>query len=293
MSELALVLIIMVVFISILVFYVLSKKLRSQKEKQAYGVIWLHHLRHLLADIQQHRGLSSGYLNGDVNLMPRIEDLQKKIGQDIKQVNSINQWIICNNNWLAISSHWSRLKDQYTSNTIANNLQQHGKLIRNLLYLVEEMAEEHHLLHLESVSGVDIDFIWKDLLETTEYMGQARALGTGIAASGNCGSVEKVKLHYLKDKIKSSGASLAQQLPNANKASKSIGLLLTTIDKNFIHGLPDSHFISAEEYFNIATTALNGIYEEYDKLIEMTKGVVWEDGRSEYVHPQFSFTVKN
>lgn len=246
------------------IFLISTQRRAILLEKQHIGLQWLKHLRILLSSIQQHRGLTTGYLNGDSSLLDRIQVLQQNINININNVNRVDEWISKNRNWTTITEHIQRLSKNFKTNSISNNLQQHNKLIRNILYIVEEMAEEHHMLDITPAANIDVEFIWKDLLETTEHMGQARAIGTGVAASGQCSSVEKIKLRYLTDKINHSGEELLNQLPNASNVASSIALLIDTIDKNFIAPNEEQPFISASEYFDIATSALDGIYQEYD-----------------------------
>lgn len=255
---------ILLITLLIAITWLSIRRKKRMSEKQQIGLQWLKHLRNLLSSIQQHRGLTTGYLNHDKSLLGRIEKLQRTIILNIKQVNSVDEWMIKNHNWEKITLHIQRLSKSFKNNSIENNLQQHNKLIRNVLYIIEEMAEEHHMLDISSIENIDIEFIWKDLLETTEHMGQARAIGTGIAASGKCSSVEKIKLKYLTEKINHNGKQLVKQLPHANNVSSNITLLLKTIDNNFIARNDDNIIISASEYFDIATSALNGIYDEYD-----------------------------
>lgn len=250
---------------SIVIFTIINKK--KFKKKQKIGLMWLILLRDFLSHIQQHRGLTTGYLNGDLSLEHRINELQIKLDSDITEIYSIDSWMFDNENWRSIVDHWGRLKENVKTNTIDNNLVQHGKLIRNILYIIEEMAEDHKLLQLDNIDQYGVDFIWKNLLEATEYMGQARALGTGISASKVCGSVEKIKLNYLMGKIKESEKLIIGVFPNTESVHFNIGLLLDTIEKNFFQNDDSQHLISANEYFDLATKALNGVYSEYDSVV--------------------------
>lgn len=239
------------------------------KKKQRTGLQWLLLLRGFLSHTQQHRGLTTGYLNGDQSLEQRIEQLHQSLMSDIKKIENIDEWITENENWNSIKDHWLRLKRGYKTNTMENNLTQHGCLIRNILYLIEEMAEHHQLLRLDNIDEFGVDFIWRNLLETTEYMGQARALGTGISASQSCSSVDKIKLNYLKDKITESGHLITKTFPKADSVHKNISLLLSTIETNFFQKNSRDTLISANEYFDLATKALNGVYDEYDHTVRL------------------------
>lgn len=261
-------------FFAITIMVINKKNKTTLKNKQRIGLQWLILLREFLSHTQQHRGLTTGYLNGDFSLEQRINQLHTQLKKDIQHIETIDEWVSENDNWNAIKDHWQRLKDGYKHNTIENNLTQHGCLIRNILYLIEEMAEDHQLLRLENIDQFGVDFVWRNLLETTEYMGQARALGTGISASQSCCSVDKIKLNYLKDKITESGKLITKTFPNSDSVHTNIILLLNTIESNFFQKSPTDTLISANEYFDLATKALNGVYAEYDSTVKQFDGQV-------------------
>ncbi|WP_156491858.1 MULTISPECIES: hypothetical protein [unclassified Oleiphilus] len=64
---------------------------------------------------------------------------------------------------------------------MTNNIEQHNRLIINLLYLIENQAESYlPMLSFGRDSGLDV--IWKELLETIEAIGQTRAIGMGVVS---------------------------------------------------------------------------------------------------------------
>lgn len=242
------------------------KRLRAMK--QAVGLQWLHSMRLLLANIQKHRGLSTGYLKGDHGLQDKIDVLQTTITQNFQEIESVDTWLSDNESWQSIREHWQRLQLRYTELEVENNLTQHGKIIRNTLYLIEEMAEAHCLLRISNIDLYGYDFIWKDLLQAVEYMGQARALGTGVAASGSCDSVERIRLNYLKEKINAATASLWKKMPYCPDSKRTVEFLLLSLDTDI---LQHRTTIAANDYFDLATQAIESLYGEYDKTVSSLK----------------------
>ena len=100
-------LIISIVMVSLFITGINKKKHR--KDRQMLGLAWLRNLRVLLSYIQQHRGMSTGYLNGGVTLKNEIDSLQKKVNNEITNISQLNSWMNINSNWQSIIQHWLRL----------------------------------------------------------------------------------------------------------------------------------------------------------------------------------------
>jgi len=219
------------------VVFVLLIKAKTKKKlhyTQALGVLWLRSLRNFLSKIQKHRGLSNAYINGDRTKLAEIERLEATIAEDIFQISNVDRWITSNDRWSGLVEHWSRLKSHFRKSEDAqNNMLQHNRLIQNTLYLIEEMADEHSLLSLTGDAS-NLEYLWRDLLHAIEYMGQARAVGSGITAKKNCSSVERIRMNYLYKKIEENCLGITSKLPQGDMAEREIRSLLSTIDAHIL-----------------------------------------------------------
>ncbi|MDN4501223.1 nitrate- and nitrite sensing domain-containing protein [Alteromonadaceae bacterium BrNp21-10] len=225
--------------------------------------------RHLLAAMQQHRGLCNGYLNGDTSLLKRIESLQRNIDQHIKLILDCETdaaWIRNNELWMGIEDHWGRLSVHFKHGDSSSNLNQHNSIISDLLYLIEECAENHQLQELAINPNLPAAFLWQQLLYSAEYIGQARAIGTGIAAAGMSTSVQRIKLNFLQTRI--------QELLNTSELQSvegDINKLIKAINQHILLDKPD---VAADEYFNLATHTLNQVLERFDYFVrQLVDGV--------------------
>lgn len=195
-----------IVFSLLLVFAGLSavlihlKKDQQDKQNQCKQCLdLLINLKILLISIQQHRGLSVGFLHGNASLRPKIRGLENAINQ---------QWILVSQRfpkvrgqplYEGISSHWGRLQTRWEQLSVSNNIEQHNRLITNLLYLIEDQAANNpHLLFQAKAAGLEI--IWKELLETIEAIGQTRAIGMGVVNAGESKALDRIQLKFLIDK---------------------------------------------------------------------------------------------
>ncbi len=148
--------------------------------QQLQGLRWLQALRILLAHIQKHRGLSAGVLSGDRSLLPQLEETQQLISRDLLHIADVGDWVKDNVHWLAVTAHWARLAGRLHSMGLLNTIDQHNRLIKNILVFIDDIATEHYLT--KDVRSAPKN--WRELLAAAESVGQARALGTALTAGG-------------------------------------------------------------------------------------------------------------
>lgn len=261
MSELS-VLLILLIFAPLIIvgWFLRFSRLKKIRNKQLTGKVWLKLMAGLLGHIQQHRGLTNGYIKGSKDLKGDIVLLQSRIRRDIIDIEVVDAWVKLSDRWLSISDHWHRLTSTYEQKESENNLKEHNALIQNLLFLIDDMAQTHHLMRLNGMH-----LLWRELLTTTEYIGQARAIGTGLSAIGNCDSVSRIRLNYLCQKIKTQTQIIWRELKLDNSKQQSINILVNCIQEKL---LQDQVSITPKEYFEIASLAINQLYEQYTNKID-------------------------
>lgn len=260
LSNITLLLLITLVLISIGVYINALSLKKKNKALNKEGLSFLKKLRVLLGAIQQHRGLTMGYINGDKTLLKRISPIKQKINSQIADIEKQNNWDKNNLIWMGIADHWSRLSNNYENHDSKYNFTQHCNLIMNLLNLIEESAEKHHLHELTCSNQLNANFLWGQLLKSAEYIGQARAVGTSIAAAKKSTSVERIKLNYLKNRIEEFANNKDHQIE-----THLIHALLHSINKEILIDLPK---ISANDYFNQSTEAIDLILTKFDNYLD-------------------------
>lgn len=245
-----------------------KRRIRSQRQRQKVGLSWLQSLRVLLADMQRHRGLTTGYLNGDLALKHDIDQLQHTAGRGIKKISAMDPWMEGNGRWQAITQHWSRLAGRYANNSAENNMNQHNALIQNMLYLIDDMAQEHELLILRSREDQPLHLAWRELLLAAEFVGQVRALGMGITATQRCDSVNRIRLKYLCQKVEENTAKVWQQITPMHDSDTKVETLLSCIHRDIIKDRPT---IVPQAFFLVASDALDSLHGQYDQIVEELK----------------------
>lgn len=242
-----------------LAFLLISLRRKTQQASVlfAQGIEYIKILRSLLTYIQQHRGLTTGYINGNLGAKVDIETLEATIKRTLSAVDSAGEWMHGNVKWSSLVDHWSRLGGLYTQGDADKNFKQHNILIANLLYLIDDVADVHHLT---KITGDAMDTDWRYLLSIAEYIGQARALGTGVAAKGECSSVLRIQLNHLRNKIAS---SIDSTWPDQSRTE--IQHLLHCIETQLIVDRPS---IQAGDYFKLATRCIEHVLNQFDRQIE-------------------------
>lgn len=258
-TPVSLIIILLAFPIGFLVFLMVSLRHKKHRSTLLFnrGIEYIKLLRSLLTYMQQHRGLTTGFINGNLAARPDIEALDIRIKRIMAEVDKTGEWMAENVKWSSLVDHWERLGLGYLQGDADKNFKQHNILIANLLYLIDDVADAHRLSKL---TGDTMDTDWRYLLSIAEYIGQARALGTGVAAKGECSSVLRIQLNHLRNKIAS---SVDASWPE--KARVEIHYLLRCIETQLISDRPS---IDANEYFKLASRCIEHVLEQFDRQIE-------------------------
>lgn len=258
-------LLIVLFFISGLLILIAAQKARRRRlQQQVLGLKWLKELKALISHVQKHRGLSNAYLNGSEKVMSTIEGLQSEMSRDVSRLSSLDDWVVEDLRWQNITEHLQKLTSNFAKLPVENNMMQHNQLIQSLLFFVDDVAQQYDLLLLKS-QGVSLQIAWRETLRTAEYIGQARALGTGVAVLNHCDSVSRIRLNYLCRKIEENTATLWRQITPDQSQKDKVSELLHCIVEQTIKDKPD---MDADGYFSLATTALDSLHDQYDTMIQ-------------------------
>ena len=235
---------------------------QSARQQQVQGVKWLQAIRMLLTHIQRHRGLSSGFLSGDRSLASQMEETQRQVSRDFTHITAVGEWVKTHQGWQSITQHWARLAGNVMSLPVDRAIDQHNRLIKNLLVFVDDVASAHHLMVM---SGAKSN-IWRELLTLAELVGQARATGTAMSAAGSTpGSTQFEKsqktLQVLNATILN---TLEAPRCRANIDADNLQNILNFLAYIDTHLLQEGPVVSAKEFYNVATKTLDRLYERFD-----------------------------
>jgi hypothetical protein len=233
----------------------------SQQAKQS-GLLHLTSLRQLLSAIQQHRGITNGVLCGDDKLQSRLPMLQSDINNHLQTLTHLDECVRNTSSWRSVEENWPRVRVQFKQWSAEQNLANHNQLLASLLEAVEECAQNYRLTELPQEKGESIASLWNDLLRVAECVGQARALGTGVAAKATCSSVERIRLKYLHQSIhRFVTEQRHSDFPTVKK-------LLGTIENKVLVLAPG---VTAVDYFDDATAALDEVFRVFDQRVAVLR----------------------
>lgn len=242
------------------IIYIGLINLRDQyrnRENLRKGLETVARLKNVFVLTQQHRGLTNGYLNGDLQLKAQISDVTSDIQSIYSHLARDSSWIEGETKLEKLNKRWSQIASGFESQSASSNFEEHCQLIKQILYCIDDCAEYYTLYELKDSRQKSIRYLWQDLLIRAESIGQLRAIGTGVAAAGECSSVNKIRLHYLQDTIRKMGVS------GGDKSS--MNKLLNTVQNEIAVDVPK---VNAKEFFQQATLTLETSIEEFDRAFE-------------------------
>ncbi|GAL37659.1 membrane-associated methyl-accepting chemotaxis protein [Vibrio maritimus] len=253
------VVVMLLVLLSMVVFLFNRRRIfgKSQQAKLS-GLMHLTTLRQLLASIQQHRGITNSVLCGDNKLQSRLPAIQSDINNHLQTLTHLDESVRNTKSWRSVEENWPRVRVQFKQWSTEQNLANHNQLLASLLESVEECAQHYRLSELPQEKGESIALLWNDLLRIAECVGQARALGTGVAAKAACSSVERIRLKYLHQSI--DRFVIAQHHSDFPTVKK----LLGTIENKVLVLAPS---VAAVDYFDDATAALDEVFRVFDQRV--------------------------
>lgn len=247
-------------------------------QQESRGVQYYTPLLALLKDVQQHRGMSAAWLNGDASFKDLVTAKNADIEKDIAAVSqadqSLDSALHTTKEWTALSASIRDLVAKTPSWSGEQSYQEHTKLINSIITLISDVSDASKLtLDPDLDSYYLMDVIMFKGPNLSEAVGECRSLGTGIAAA-KAGTPEQfdslnretILMRFLHGEMDDS----VQRALTANATLKpQLGDLAQTT-ANGITAAEDSIktltsngkvTVSATDYYAAMTKSLDHIYE--------------------------------
>jgi hypothetical protein len=247
--------------LALAILLVSKLKKGSQQTQQMKAEYWqyLLHLKKLLGYFQYHRGLSYRYLNGQQSTAGEITEKQRLIAQELPSLALLARHPQLAEHWQALLDHWQRLQQSNLTLAMTDNLAQHNRLINTLLYLIEDVTE---LSSWSSKERKGLESVFA-ILQTTEWLGQARALGSGMLTAQQFSQAEQGQMGFIQGKLQD-----CLQLHTSNKESLNKLLTLSQhISGHFIDPQSNKSELTGSQYFNLASSVIDSYMTELDAII--------------------------
>ena len=159
-------------------------------ETEVAGLEYIQPLRELLQNLPKHRGMSNGYLNGDEGFRPKILAKQEEIEQIISRIQVLEQrhgeLLQTGSRLTALINEWTSIRQDLFKLEPKTAFSRHTALIANLLELISHVSDSSGLIVDSSQSRhYLVDMLINKISPVSEYLGQTRGMGAGIAARGD------------------------------------------------------------------------------------------------------------
>lgn len=225
----------------------------------------------LIHALQQHRGMSVAWLSGDRGFEAVLRMKRRDVGHLLQALEPVAvreehlaaDACISRAELSLLASQWMDLCDAMEN--AAQRLDPEDSITRHSL-LVARALGWLELLGLRRVGPVlapeqsGLLHTWVSTLPTLgEHLGQARAIGSGAAARGQCSPAERLRLHFLASRAESlmhQAVVDTPRLPAALPAIERVVRLLGVLRSDLLEGQPPG----AEHYFAEATAAIDAVY---------------------------------
>lgn len=254
-------------------------------QKERMGLKYSYFLGDILKDIQKHRGITSALLSGDISSKEKQLDMQAHVGAEIGAIDTIDQRfgysLKTTEKWRDIKKRWNELKERVPNLSAQESFDLHTVLIGDILSFIHYVAETSNLIFdPQPDTYYLVDALVLKLPTLSEDLGQARALGSGIAARKVLSDDDRITLRILYLEIKSAvdvnnrGFETAfrenpgLQLKLEKYVTDSVNAInefLKILDRELIKA--ERIEIEADDYFQIATKAIDAVFTTYDETI--------------------------
>lgn len=227
------------------------------------------HLLALAAQLQQHRGMSSAWLSGNASFESRLIEKRRQIDalfpllMASARIESQQPYPCLTGNDVSLFRfRWQNLLEGLPRMAPETSLSQHGFMVAQVLEWLSTLGEARidPLAGQHMPLGMIRNYAHR-LPALTECLGQARAIGSSVAARHGCTPVARVRLMFLISRAE----ALLEQAATAHNHGQwtlqtrlAVQEMARTVRTSMLlsHGV----VVSPEAYFSMATRAIDAVY---------------------------------
>ncbi|WP_394178849.1 hypothetical protein [Marinomonas posidonica] len=242
------------------------------KKRTVEGIQGVHYFIELIKLTQQHRGMHSGFLNGNLDFKDKLTQVENDIQTQYEAILSFEKKYGYPTQLSLQYAHkqWLKLlqKDNIQS---SQSFQLHTSLINRQLEALWDLADEFALTtsRQKAVRQTSQQLV-KTLPELAEALGQIRALSVQVASKQELSSDKKLQLIFTLEKITEHHAKLSQLLPtNSNHVLQQfIREIKHSVEQDTLSQRdPDSLFQDASQIINQLFDVVNSRLTELKQAV--------------------------
>lgn len=254
-----------------------SNKRQRKRKRQLHGLSVLQSGLGLLTNIQQHRGISAALLNGDKSFNARLKAKQNDIQGIFRSIEPLlteSRELRPDADSLSdIQREWGVMSFSILNITQEESFSRHTALIRKIIHLLGDMGEHLGLLDGEGSPLAQLSStLLLRLPLLMESIGQARALGSGYAAKGQCGAVGRIRMNFLEQHIRECQQVIRASMSENVHATQQITTLLAMLNERFIRA--EEIDIAPDAFFRTATDAIEACLNMWQDVAQKTGKIV-------------------
>lgn len=199
----------------ITVYSILNREIKSARHELA-GLQILKPMNRLVQNMQQHRGLSSGLLNGNEAMRDKRAAKEQGVSAALAATGSeLTPTLRDTPTWKAIRDDWQTIREQGLTWTPPENIKRQSALIDKALVFMVDIADESELtLDPEIDTYYFMDTVVAKLPAILEPLGITRARGTGVLTKKELSASMRIDLSA---SIAQMAATLRAQQQNMDK----------------------------------------------------------------------------
>ncbi len=267
--------------ITFLIFNLEAKSLFSN-DAQAQSSVYISSLKDLVIATQKTRGLTNSYLNGNDSALLLVYANRQEMKKAIGIMESLDMATdpIINSRATAISQALVSLNNKAFKQKPSLIFSNYTEQIAQILMLAQTVAKRS--AKDLNPFGEEVTVIMMEIiLPMTEYVGQLRGLGSGLAAKGSINKQELTKINVLTNEIENLNTQLQSKMSELTreypeKLSSKISDELTQIDTTCLAYTKfakerfknNINRIDPNSYFDAGTKLISQIVKVYTTLNE-------------------------
>ncbi|MFS0726567.1 methyl-accepting chemotaxis protein [Paenibacillus sp. 1P07SE] len=168
-------------------------------DAERQGVVYIESLMPLMLEVQQHRGLANGYLNGDAQSGARLEERSEAIRKVIEQVDALEavhgQALGTGSQWAGVKAEWAALQDGLETLSATESFERHSALVQAIIAQMTQAADQSGLtLNGRLDSYYLMDLMVNRLPALIEVVAHTRGTTNGILARQALTESERIGL---------------------------------------------------------------------------------------------------
>jgi len=279
----------LLLLVLLFVYSVEAKSLFSNSD-QADSSVYIGALKDLIISTQKTRGLTNSYMNGNTVAMLLVygnrDDMKKAIGT--MESLPLAADAVVNSRATAISQALIKLNNKAFKMKPAEAFSSYTEQIGQTLMLAQTISKR--FAKDLNPFGQEVSSIMMEvMLPMTEYVGQMRGFGAGLAAKGRVSKTELEKIMVLSSQIKKLNTQLQQKMSvliakYGDKFASNIGGEVAVVDElarnytSFAESkfMNDVKSIDPNTYFDNGTKLISAIIKAYNTnnkaMLEDSKG---------------------